>query len=80
MTFPSNLWIREPVVDGYTALDTAMGLLDQGRTEIAGIQTELGTSPSTDAFNTLAERLDIRLSPSGLPQGRGLATHRGGER
>lgn len=69
-TFPSNVWVRKPVIDGYTSLDDAMALLGQGRDEVAAIQTELGTDPSTNAYNTLAERLKTRLSRSGNPRGR----------
>lgn len=70
--FPTNLWIREPVIDGRPivggGLNRAMTLLAQARDEITAIETKLGTNVHGSAAS-LAARLAVHHSPSGLRRG-----------
>jgi hypothetical protein len=70
--FPTNLWIRDPVIDGRPypggALNRAMALLSQGRDEITAIETKLGTVVRGTAAS-LAARLAMHHAPSGLRRG-----------
>jgi hypothetical protein len=71
--FPTNLWIRDPVISGRPypggALTRAMQLLGQCRDEITAIETKLGTDVAGTAA-TLAAFLDMRHAPSGLRRGK----------
>jgi len=70
--FPTNLWIREPVIDGRVVpgggLTRAMALLSQARDEITAIETKLGTNVHGTATD-LAARLAVHHSPSGIRRG-----------
>lgn|SRR5678815_257759 len=70
--FPTNLWIREPVIDGRTVpgggLTRAMALLSQARDEITAIETKLGTDIRGTAAS-LAARLAVHHSQSGIRRG-----------
>lgn len=70
--FPSKLWVRDPVVDGRPlsggALNRAIALLAQCRDEVAAIETALGTNVHGSAAS-LAARLNVHHSPSGLRRG-----------
>lgn len=70
--FPTNLWIRDPVIDGRPyaggALNRAVALLAQCRDEITAIETKLGTNPHGSAAS-LAARLAVHHAPSGLRRG-----------
>ena len=75
--YPTNLWIRDPVVDGRPypggALNRAIALLVQARDEVTAIETELGTNPagtSGDKAADVAARIAKRGSKSGLMRGR----------
>lgn len=66
--FSADFWIREPVIDGETALNRAMALLDQCRDEIEAIETALGTDPAGNQTDLLT-RLSKRVSKSGILRG-----------
>jgi len=68
--FPSSIWVRKPMLDGFTTVDRAMTVLDQAREEVAAIETELGTVVASTGYNELVERLATRFSKSGHARGR----------
>lgn len=63
-----GIWLRKPVIDGVTKANEAMRLLDQARKEVQAIQNVIGTD-IRGSKSDLAARLDVRLSPSGIPRG-----------
>ena len=71
--YPANIWLRSPVLGGRKfaegELTRATTLLAQARAEIAAVETALGTLPKGSAAS-LAARLAVRHSPSGIPRGR----------
>lgn len=73
--YPTNLWIRDPVLEGKKikggGLNRAMELLGQARDEITAIETALGTDPA-GSVATLLARLDVRHAKCGIPRGRVL--------
>jgi hypothetical protein len=71
--FPSNIWIRDPIIEGRKikggGLNRGMELLAQARDEITAIETALGTDPAGSVTNLLT-RLAVRHARSGLPRGK----------
>lgn len=63
-----HLWLREPAIDGQTALNECLRRTDDARKNVQAIETALGTVIRGSAAN-LVTRLSYRLSKSGIGRG-----------